>query len=73
MSSTRVIGPASPNAAILRRSSHIVWVLTTVVLVTDTSSRVMAFQAPKTLNRWRPEAARTKIRVNDHRQHKNVP
>ena len=45
-------------------------VLTTVMLVTLTSSRVTAFQAPKTLNRWRPEAARTKIRVNDHKQHR---
>ena len=25
------------------------------------------------MNRWRPEAARTKIRANDHRQHRKVP
>ena len=65
-SSTNVIGPARPRAAIFRNSSHIVSVLTTVVLVTLTSSRVTAFQAPRTLNRWggphedsreRPQAA----------------
>ena len=51
LSSTRVIGPVSPNAAIFRSSSHIVSVLTTVVLVTAISSRVTAFHAPSTLNR----------------------
>ena len=40
--------------------------------VTANNWRVTAFQAPSTLNRCRSEAARTKIRVNDHRQHRNV-
>jgi len=43
-------------------------VLTTVVLVTATSWRVTAFQAPRTLKRWRPEAARTKILAMHQRQ-----
>jgi hypothetical protein len=38
-------------AAIFRTSSHIVSVLTTVVLVTAISSRVTASHAPRTLNR----------------------
>ena len=67
------MGPVSPSAAILRKSSHIVSVLTTVVLVADTKVRVTAFHAPSTLNRCRPAAARTKSRVNDHRQHRKVP
>ena len=68
-----MIGPTNPRAAIARRSSHIVSVFTTVVFVIVTSSRVTAFQAPRTLNRCRPDAALTKIRVSDHRQHRNVP
>jgi hypothetical protein len=67
------MGPVRLNAAILRKSSLIVSVLTTVVLVTAISWCVTAFHAPNTLNRCRPEAARIKIRVNDHRQHKKVP
>ena len=63
----------SPKAAIFRNSWHIVSVWTTVVLVTATSSRVTASHAPSTLNRCRPDAARTKIRWKDQRQHKKVP
>ena len=67
------MGPANFKAAIFRSSSHIVSVFTTVVLVTDTSSRVTAFHAPSTLNRCRPEAARTNSRWKDHKRHRNVP
>src|SRR5271157_3317689 len=41
------MGPLSPRSAILRNNSHIVSVLTTVVLVTAISSRVTAFPAPQ--------------------------
>jgi len=40
LSKTSVIGPVRPSAAIFRRSSHIVSVFTTAVLVTAISSRV---------------------------------
>jgi len=48
-------------------------VFTTVVLVTASSCRVMAFQAPRTLNRCRPEAARTNILARLQRQQRKVP
>ena len=68
-----VMGPVSFSAAILRSSSHMVSVLTTVVLVTAISCLVTAFQAPRTLKRWRPEAARTNSLAMVHRQQRKVP
>jgi uncharacterized phage-associated protein len=66
-------GPTNPRAATARSRSHMVAVFTTVVFAIVTSSRVTAFQAPSTLNRCRPDAALTKTRASDHRQHRNVP
>ena len=48
-------------------------VFTTVVFVTVTSVRATASHAPRTLNRWRSDAARTNTRETDHRQHRYVP
>jgi hypothetical protein len=50
VSSTSMIGPVSPNAAICRNNSLIVSVLTTMVSVRAISWRVTAFHALKTLN-----------------------
>jgi len=41
--------------------------------VTASSCRVTAFQAPRTLKRCRPEAARMNILVRLQRQHRKVP
>lgn len=67
------MGPVSFSAAILRSNSHMVSVFTTVVLVTAISWRETAFQAPRTLKRCRPDAARTKIREMLQRQQRKVP
>src|SRR5262245_41143112 len=73
LSSTTVTAPCNFCPAIARNNAHIASVFTTAVLVTVVSVFVTAFHAPKTLNRWRPDAARTNTRVNDHKQPRNVP
>ena len=60
---SKAIGSIKPADAIFRSNSHIGFVSTTVVLVAAIDSRAIVFQVPITLNRWRPEAARTNNRV----------
>jgi len=71
LSNTNDIGP-DVVARKFASNSSIVSDDTSVVLL-RTNSPVVAFQAPNTLCRLRPEAPRIIIRTRHHAQHKYTP
>jgi hypothetical protein len=72
LSMTSVIGVFNPNAAIFRNKSQTVSAVMYVWFVTRTNSWLIAFNAPSTLYRCRPDAPRTNRRTLHHSQPKNA-
>ena len=68
LSSTKVTGTDPPRAAILPSKAHTEVAVMYVVLISVTNSCVTAFNAPSTLYRCRPDAARTWSRTR-HQTH----